>query len=253
MNDVLLDLPSLKETDESLECKHLQDGMQVCSYNSSLLPNLSPGVTDFNDYLDVHVLKNSSSDYRYGLLSGEIKINVPENRVCRLSFNNSNFENSKQRLVRTILVYEDNNYENSSNKLFPLEISELQLATLPEGFSRDKNGTYIYKNLNGIDKLELNKLSWEKPYHVGFQWMPKFVDSTMAEIENNNVPYTTDFNNLGIQVECFWGNLGYSNNENKTENERIPAYGEVLHYSPNYVSWANKESGLVSVLKYVEI
>lgn len=107
--------------------------------------------------------------------------------------------------------------------------------------------------MNGIDKLELNKLSWDKPYHVGFQWMPKFVDSVLAENENTNVPYTTDFNNLGIQVECFWGNLGYANNENKSEDERIPAYGEVLHYSPNYVSWANKESGLVSVLKYVEI
>ncbi|CUM48078.1 unnamed protein product [Debaryomyces tyrocola] len=253
MNNVLLDLPSLKETNESLECKHLQDGMQVCSYNSLLLPNLSSDVTDFNDYLDVQVLKNSSSDYRYGLLSGEIKINVPENRVCRLSFNNSNFENSKQSLVRTILVYEDNNYENSSNKLFPFEMSELQLANLPEGFSRDKKGTYIFKNLNGIDKLELNKLSWDKPYHVGFQWMPKFVDSILAENENNDVPYSTDFNNLGIQIECFWGNLGYGNNENKTEDERIPAYSEVLHYSPNYVSWANKESGLVSVLKYVEI
>lgn len=250
MSNVLLDLPSLKESNETLECKPLQDGMQICSYKSSLLPHISADLTDFNDYLDVQILKNSSSDYPYGLLSGEIKIKVPKNRVCRLSFNNSNFENSKQSLVRTILVYEEKSFDNSSNEARSFETSHLHASSIPEGFSRDKKGTYIFKNLNGIDKLELNKLSWDKPYHVGFQWMPKFVDFVLAEKENDNFPHKRDFNNLGIHIECFWGDLNYD--ENNTE-EKIPAYSEVLHYSPNYVSWANKESGLVSVLKYIEI
>ena len=47
---------------------------------------------------------------------------------------------------------------------------------------------------------------------------------------------------LGMQVEvvCFWGDM-------------VPAYQEVVHYSPNWVTWANKERGLVGVVKYVDV
>jgi len=37
---------------------------------------------------------------------------------------------------------------------------------------------------------------------------------------------------MRVQVECFWGDM-------------VPAYQEVVHYSPNWVTWANKERGLV--------
>ena len=33
----------------------------------------------------------------------------------------------------------------------------------------------------------------------------------------------------------------------------MPAYQEVVHYSPNWVTWANKERGLVGVVKYVDV
>ena len=47
---------------------------------------------------------------------------------------------------------------------------------------------------------------------------------------------------LGMQVEvvCFWGDM-------------VPAYQKVVHYSPNWVTWANKERGLVGVVKYVDV
>lgn len=251
MNDVLRDLPSLKEAEESLECTLLLDGMQECSYNSSLLPVVSPDSNNLGDYLEIEIIKNSSSDYPFGLLSGEIKIIAPKNRVCQLSFNNSNFENPKQSPVRTVMVYDDNNNENSSVRSAVRE-ANLELTSLPEGFSKDDKGTYIFKNLNGIDKFQLNKVSWSKPYHIGFYWMPKFMDVALNN-EYEKFPVNTDFNDLGITVDCFWSDLGYVSDAEGRVEERIPAYGEVLHFSPNYVSWANKESGLVTVKKYVEI
>ena len=47
---------------------------------------------------------------------------------------------------------------------------------------------------------------------------------------------------LGVQVEveCYWGDM-------------VPAYQKVVHYSPNWVTWANKERGLVGVVKYVDV
>ena len=57
-------------------------------------------------------------------------------------------------------------------------------------------------------------------------------------------------------VECYWSDLEYLSPASDLRTEAkfsIPAYDELLHYSPNYVSWANKDRGLVSVKKYVEL
>ena len=45
---------------------------------------------------------------------------------------------------------------------------------------------------------------------------------------------------MRVEVECFWGDM-------------VPAYQEVVHYSPNWVTWANKERGLVGVVKHVDV
>ena len=35
--------------------------------------------------------------------------------------------------------------------------------------------------------------------------------------------------------------------------DMVPAYQEVVHYSPNWVTWANKERGLVGVVNHVDV
>ena len=45
---------------------------------------------------------------------------------------------------------------------------------------------------------------------------------------------------MRVEVECYWGDM-------------VPAYQEVVHYSPNWVTWANKERGLVGVVKHVDV
>ncbi|KAL6449838.1 hypothetical protein SBY92_002309 [Candida maltosa Xu316] len=96
--------------------------------------------------------------------------------------------------------------------------------SIPDGFSID-HGNYIYKNVSGIDQLLLNKLDWNENYHIGFQWLPNIDD---------------DVNKINVKVDCFWAD--YTN-----------AYSELLHYTPNWVTWANRDRGLVSVSATIEV
>ncbi|KAG7193556.1 uncharacterized protein KQ657_000625 [Scheffersomyces spartinae] len=242
---VVKDLPSFKLSKQKspLLCDSLGDGNEVCSFKSSLPPVLSsPNNNTFADDLKIDILKNSSSnkDHLFGLLTGEIRITVPENRMCHLSFNRSE---SKTKIVsgldfpdtpvKTVIVYSEN--DNDTDKE-----SRPALSSIPEGFSRDKAGNYLYKDLKGINDLQLLKLDWKKSYHIGFQWVPSVIDLSAKD---------TTLYKLGVNVECFWAELRPS----KDIHHPVPAYEEVLHYSPSYVSWANKDRGLVVVSKYIDI
>ncbi|KAK6464990.1 putative zinc metalloprotease [Scheffersomyces coipomensis] len=242
LSDVLSDVPSLKESNDSVNCTALTDGNQVCSYKSSLPPHFVEGISDFNDYLQIDVLKNSSSgtDHPFGFLVGEFKIKAPKNRMCVLNFKNaitSNSEGSnyKDVPVKTVIVYDDKTKSNLSNVL----PQELNIEAIPEGYSRDEKGNYIFKDLNGINELQLNKLSWTKDYHVAVQWVPNLVEDATS-------------NKLAVSINCFWADLAPLATEDGVI-AAIPAYDELLHYSPNYVSWANRDRGLVSISKSIEI
>lgn len=239
MKKILKDLPSVK-TGEKLQCFNIEDGMEQCNYPSSLFPEFLPGKS-FEDYLQIDVLKNSSNSGSYGLLSGEIQINVPKNRYCLLIFNQQEAtldDFYKDRPVKTVIVYRDLKLNFSSNSV--------DLAGIPEGFSTDKSGNYIFKTISGISEFQLNKLDWDKPYHIGFQWIPNILDVDTKYQEE-------DFQNqLGISVKCHWTDLAPISHDNQVYDP-IPVYSEMLHYSPNYVTWANKERGLVSISKRIKV
>lgn len=244
MENVLKDIPSLKESGELLVCSSIGDGMEVCSYNTTQVPTLVPDVKHLKDYINVEVLKNSLNDnIPFGLLTGEIKINVPKNRLCTLNFHltDSKVESSilKSSPVKTVIVYED-----KKSNVTQVERG-VDLSGIPKGFSKDTNGNYIFKDLDGIETLQLNKLDWNKPYHIGFQWVPNFIEM--------DVEASAKINKLGVEIQCFWGDLGSSTDKNGQVHDTIPVYKELMHYSPNYVSWANREKGLVSVSRSVEI
>lgn len=256
IEDILEDIPSFKENKGDLVTESLGDGMLLYSFKSDLTPNLIPGAKSLEDYLSIDVLKNSSSgsDSPFGLLTGEIKINAPKNRNCKVSFNTtdtvikifeeSNYAAPKRSPVKTVVVYKDEKQGNSSIS------SVVATAGVPEGFSRDADGNYVYKDYEGIGQLQLNKLDWDKLYHISFQWVPEVVDLD-ANVKKINVK------KLGVNVECYWSGLlevdEFSAESSAASFEQIPAYQELLHYSPNYVKWANRDRGLVSVTKYVEI
>ena len=188
VEDVLLDLPLVKQTQAKLKCEALPDGLEVCKYNSGLTPG----------NLTVEVTTEPRAE-SYGLISGAITIAAPENRMCTVHF-------PPDRVKAVVVGKFGNNFK-----------------AIPDGFSREK-GNYIYKDRNGINQLELYKLDWNKDYHVGFEWLPDIDDE----------------GGMRVEVECFWGDM-------------VPAYQEVVHYSPNWVTWANKERGLVGVVKHVDV
>lgn len=242
--DVLKDLPSVKESKAKFEITSLADGLQEISFKSILSPNLVGDAKSFNDYININVLKNSSSNSGdpFGLLSGEIRLSAPKNRLCNLRFNTSDsatelLQKAKDTPVKTIIIYADKK----------VNLTSFQTSATPEGFSKDHAGNYIYKFLDGIEDIQLKKLSWDSDYHIGFQWVPSLVDIDSVDIEKVII------HKLGIQVDCYWADLTPVSGKNHEIKSAVPAYEELLHFSPNYVTWANRQSGLVSVSKYIEI
>ncbi|EMG49410.1 Membrane-bound mettalopeptidase, putative [Candida maltosa Xu316] len=217
ISDLLSDIPSVKESPFQVNCEALEDGLEDCSYKTKLLPNILPG-KKVKDYLTVEVV-NKSSAQMYGLLSGEIAITVEENRMCNLEF--------PKHKVKAVIVYHDS----------PSKPKTSNFKSIPDGFSID-HGNYIYKNVSGIDQLLLNKLDWNENYHIGFQWLPNIDD---------------DVNKINVKVDCFWADYTNVVGEGKKTELAIPAYSELLHYTPNWVTWANRDRGLVSVSATIEV
>ncbi|EGV60875.1 hypothetical protein CANTEDRAFT_111550 [Yamadazyma tenuis ATCC 10573] len=219
--DLLKDMPSVKASGLDVNCTEPLDGLTTCSYKTPLSPKLVPGATSFSDYLSVDILKNSSSS-AFGLLNGEIQINAHGSSMCSVLFDSSR---TKDLPVKTVIVY---NHDKTNGTVS-------SMAT-PEGFSVDKDGNFIYKDLAGLPGFKLNKLDDEKPFHIAFQWLPSLLDSD----------YTTSKDSLSVAIKCLWGNLGDG-------DSLVPAYKELNHYSPTTVSWSNLAGGMVSVSTTIEI
>lgn len=254
VEEILNDIPSVKETRKPVDVAYIGDGNLIYSYDTSLTPNLVSGVDSLEKYLDVQILKNSSSniDHPFGLLTGEIKVKVPKNRNLKLFFNLSDsvaqfdyYALKADPPVKTVIVYADKKDTVNGTSKLVLE-DKADISAVPEGFSRDKDGNYIYKDLKGITEFQLNKLDWDKTYHIGFQWVPSFIELKDIEADSINVQ------KMGVVILAYWAELGSVSTDGEVK-ERIPAFDELLHYSPNYVSWANRERGLVSISKTIEV
>lgn len=226
--EILRDLPSVKESETEVVCNAKADGMTICNYEG-LNPHLAPGTKNAQDLLLVKVLSNSSSsiNYPFGMLSGKFEIRAEKNRECRLSFREDTGGKRLSGVVKTVVVYK-NDLKNSS---------KVNAMKAPEGFSQDEYGNFVYKNMTGISDLKLNKLDWNRPYRIGVEWVASLVDSDTQPT-------------LKVSVDCYWAEIGQIAEKGKIV-DRIPAYTELLHYSPNYVTWANLDQGLVNVKKSV--
>lgn len=235
MRSVLSDLPSLKAANESLVCTSIGDGMEKCSFNTTLGPNLVPNLHSYNELLQVQILKNSlNGNEPFGLLTGEVKITTAENRMCNVGFYLKDESNDGPIFpVKTIIVH------SGARK----NATDIEVAGIPKGFSRDAAGNFIYKDLDGLKKIQLLHLNASQPYHIEFQWVPNFFELNDATITREN--------KLGLHIECFWAEADQVVNKDGTVIDKVPVYSELLQYSPNYVSWANKEQGLVALSKSV--
>lgn len=245
IHSVINDLPSIKKNHIEHQCSMLQDGMAECSYRSILAPQLAPNISSFDDYLHIEVIRNSSSSssHPFSLLSGEIKIQSPNSRMCSIDLlNPKTLEKylAQESPVKLVTVYN----ELPKNSSYILSQTN---SAIPDGFSRDSDGNYVYKDLGGVSQLTLNKLNWETSFHVSFEWVPSLLVSKEHHTETLD-----ESNEIKLNIRCFWADLGYPS-ESTNYQSAIPSYDELLRYSPNYVSWANRDRGLVSVSRSISI
>lgn len=240
VSEVLTDLPSVKESRTAINCTDLEDGVQKCSFDTFLKPHIIQDEDDMKNLLQVSILKNSTvySPPVFGGLSGEVEVNAPSSRMCNLIFNNDLL---KQSPVTAVIVY-----SAKSNK-DPVSITKLDgTSNKDASLVSTREGDYIFKDLSGINQLESFRLSSERSLRVGFHWLPEY------SLLNSN-DHLDPSPKLGLQVKCYWNQEKYLTENVTLSDSGIPAYDELKHFAPKFISLTNKEQGLVSVVKDIEV
>jgi hypothetical protein len=245
--NILEDLPSVKSSDQNVTCKAQSDGNELCEYAAER-PYLFNGTSDdLFSYLTVTVKKSddNSDPSPYAPLTAEIEINVKDNRACTLAFNTTSYKTGShgKSPLRLVTYYQD----KQSNK--SLHSYPKAMASVPSGPSKDANGNEVFKHLSGIDSVNLHKLNWDQQsYHIGLQWIPKWLEDG-EEQEPSDSPN----NQLGVTVSCYWGEYDDVSVIDGEIKRKMPAYDELLEYTPRYTSFSNRYEGLVRADRYITL
>ncbi|CCH44183.1 putative zinc metalloprotease [Wickerhamomyces ciferrii] len=248
LEPILRDLPSVKQYNSKISCQSQGDGLQACSYEAER-PYLFDGSSKSNDldsYLKIDILKNGAEKNHspFSPLTAEISIKAKENRYCSLSFNSTTFKSYEygQSPIKIVRYFHDQKTNTST-------IIDESKVKSENGRSKDDKGNDVFKWLPGIDGIQLHKLDWDQPsYHIGLQWIPDWLKDGEEE-----EPSDSPKNRLGIQISCFWGEYERESIIDGKGVRKIPAFDELLQYSPTTVSWTNRYEGLVKIDRYVEV
>ncbi|QLL32195.1 hypothetical protein HG536_0C03630 [Torulaspora globosa] len=223
---ILQDLPSVKNENKHISCRYTGDGNEECFY-----VGYSPSLVDSDvpiepyDIFSLNILKdnrNSSDRSSYAPIYAELRIKARESRACSLKFNSFSTVRSP---VRQITVFRDQGSKANTSSLLSLSA--------------------------GIDEVMLHKSSFDDAYfRVGIQWLPKIITSG-GENERTNQNKNVDA--LGVSVTCFWGEYDSETRIGNNLRRKVPAFDELLEYSPLYVTYANREKGLVKFIETIEV
>ncbi|QLQ80452.1 hypothetical protein HG537_0D04520 [Torulaspora globosa] len=223
---ILQDLPSVKNENKHISCKYKGDGNEECRY-VGYSPNLVDSNTQIEPYdiFSLDILKdnrNSSDRSSYAPIYAELKIKALESRACNLKFDSFSTVRSP---VRQITVFRDQGIKANTS-------STLSLSS-------------------GINEVMLHKSSFDDAYfRVGIQWLPKIITSGG---ENEITHQDQDVDALGVSVTCFWGEYDSETRIGNSLHRKVPAFDELLEYSPLYVTYANWEKGLVKFSESIEV
>ncbi|SCU89211.1 LAME_0E02586g1_1 [Lachancea meyersii CBS 8951] len=239
MGEILRDLPSLKRSNTSVSCQSNGQGLETCSY-PGLLPNIVSSRAEMkpSDVMKIEVLsnnRNSPTRSPYEPIYAEVRIKALENRLCTVVFNSSRYADFTfgQSPVKQVTVFESILPDNRTAVHLPMV----------DGLSTDEDGNRVFKWSKGINSLQLHKLDFERNYYrIGIQWVPKIISQDTDE-------EMTDA--LGLQVRCSWGDYDSVSIVNDEPKRRVPAYDELLAYSPATISLANREAGMVMFDDYL--
>ncbi|CDK26427.1 unnamed protein product [Kuraishia capsulata CBS 1993] len=242
ITDVLNDIPSIKNSDDAVICDTNADDSEICQY-VGLRPWLVDGSAKknaFNHYLDVEVV-NSTGDGRFSPFEAEIKIWAQQNRDCVVYFNTSNYDSLEAKAgnhnlvspVKQVTIHHGKHVNSSTVGVD---------SVVPSGYSIDPvTGDEYFKLSSGIDEVKLYKVDWNRPYyHLGLKWM---------------VPWDSDSeaDGLGIQVRCLWGEADETTIVGGEKKRKVPAFEELVRYSPSNVVYSNLAMGFVEIRESVNL
>lgn len=216
---VVADLPCLKLSDESFKCTALGDGQENCQYPGERPWIIDEGKEDwFKELLEVEIVSNNKDkvDSPYVPLKAELKLHVKGSRVCDVRFNSTNTNSP----VRQVVIH----HNTAGN------------ATVPDD---------EFKFLRGIEGVTMYKLDWTQPsFDIGLEWIPDYED---YNVQNG-------IKDLGVSVTCFYGE--YEDSSAKADGStvrKVPAFDELVQYSPSYVAYANQAKGMVAVERKLDL
>ncbi|GMM33076.1 Pff1 protein [Saccharomycopsis crataegensis] len=269
----LQDLPSLKNTDDTpaITCvPSYRAGQEICSYVGAdpNLINNATGKTQFEDMLSYTVIKNTNTDNTgnkspYEPYEADFYINVKDNRHCVLGFNTTKYSSFKygKSPLRLLTIYHDDEHKNvgvnASSSMANSE--EVSFNALPTGYSKDKQGNEYFKWFKGIDQIQLHKYDWDQEYyHIGLQWIPRWFDDEEEDDDNQDGLNDNDnddpsLSKLGVTVECYWGEYDTQVKVGDELVRVLPAFDELMQYSPEYIIYTKALPGLVKIKKYIEL
>lgn len=229
IQSVLQDLPSVKESNATVWCEDSSNGLEMCSY-VGLAPNLidSSTMVDPHELLSVEVLADdrlSPDRSSYAPINARFKIKVKENRACSLWFKSKSLSTSP---VRQVTIHKNpNNNKNST------ESKEIKIST-------------------GINELHVFKLDFNELYYdIGVQWLPKIISAKHSS--DTSVKEADGEDALGVSITCYWAEYDSESIVGGEHLRKIPAYDELLDYSPLNVSYSNSNKGLVLMHEQIQL
>ncbi|SMN21830.1 similar to Saccharomyces cerevisiae YBR074W PFF1 Putative metalloprotease [Maudiozyma saulgeensis] len=234
VKNLIYDLPSYKRDNyanikHGVKCSYGYIG--VCYYKGMLptvVPYIDKNAKNSSEILSVDVINNdrlSPDRSKYAPINAQIRLNVPNNRACVISFNSTNSMSSVSA-VRKISVF--NNYSSGT----------------------DTGNKLTYKSNSDINELQLHKLNFTSGgYLLGIEWFPRLLwDKKLETTQESDY-----LDSLGLNIRCFWGDYEPETLNNGEPIHLVPAYEELLNYAPLRYSITNKEKGLVFANQYIEL
>lgn len=244
---ILNDVPTILNDD--IKClKFNTSETETCSYNGTR-PYLVSGTMEDNEfinYLNVSILSNTNVESididsigsldKFTPLESTIQIDVFGSRQCYLTFNASNPKFTAP--VKMVTIYKEGNSIDENT------------TSVPNGMSRDDKGNWIYKQMKGINLVELHKLNWQNTnstnglntFTVKLEWLPFLYDSDVELISN-----------LGVNVQCHWSDYDDVVFIDGKSYHRDENYLELMKFTNAGVALTNLRPGVIQGMGYVEI
>lgn len=201
-------------------------GIEICKYQAPR-PWLLDHKPNFDDWFNVQITQHRSGSDPF---QSNVDIYAPNSRSCLISFSTESFKSRDPHgkypsPVRRVTVFHGNNTADGS------------LLPYSPGWHHSEEFD-SYHSLDGIDDFSFIQLDWKtQTYHIQFEWIP-WVGETIDD-------------DLTVEVQCHWSEYDRVSYVNGEVHRLLPAYDDLLEYSPDYITWANQEEGLLKIRKSV--